>query len=259
MRIKPLLVEERKIKFILEDTNPQFANTLRKVIIGEIPILAIDTVDVYENTSVLYDEIIAHRLAMIPLVFKPDQFNLKTECKCDGAGCPLCQTIFVLEKTGPCTVYSKDIKFDNPDVSVLYPDMPIAELFEGQKLKMEGIALLGFGKDHAKWQGGRVYYSYYPAIDVIGKIHDKERLSKICPKHALSFKEDKALVTEDCDLCGECVKESGNALKIVSDSTKFIFTVVSVSGLSAQQLVKIAISTIKEKIKDFEKSLDKLL
>ncbi|MBU5575305.1 MAG: DNA-directed RNA polymerase subunit D [Candidatus Aenigmarchaeota archaeon] len=258
MEIKILKKNDRELEFIITNTTPQFANVLRRTATEEIPILAIDTVDIYENDSIFYDEVIAHRLGLIPLVFKQDQFNLPSECKCNGAGCPLCQVVFVIDKKGPCTVYSKDIKFNNPDVSVLYPDMPILELEEGQKFKAEGTAKIGFGINHAKWQAAKAYYRYYPEIKVIGKIKDKENIIKICPKKAISFKGDELVLSDSCNLCGECISASNNALKITSDGSKIIFTIESISGLTAKEIIKESISKLKEQAKEFEKALEKV-
>jgi len=258
LKIEPIEKSERKIKFILSETTPQFANALRRAATNEIPILAIDDVDIYENHSVFYDEVIAHRLALIPLKFNPDELNLPSECKCDGAGCILCQVLFSLEKKGPGTVYSKDIKFDNPNVSVLYPDIPIVELAESHSIKIQGIARLGFGTKHAKWQAAKAFYQYYPEIKVVGKIKNKNELTDVCPRKALSFSGEDANVSLACDLCGECVKASDGALKITSDGTKIIFTIESVSGLSASEVLLQALRRLKTYASDFMKALEKV-
>ena len=91
MKIKILNRKGEKLRFLLEGTTPAFANALRRIMISEIPNLAIDVVEFQDNTSALFDEIIAHRLAMLPLEFDPDKFNFTAECKCGGKGCPSCQ------------------------------------------------------------------------------------------------------------------------------------------------------------------------
>ena len=227
MDIKILEKNDRRIKFILTDSNPQFANALRRTSVGEVPILSIDFVDFSKNDSVFYDEIIAHRLGLIPLVFDVKDFNLPSDCKCDNKGCVLCQTKFALNKKGPCTVYSGDLKSANKAVKVLYDNIPIVILKEGQNLRLEATAVLGLGKDHAKWQSSVSHYIYYPA--------DAKDLS------------DKGLKKLEAD-----------GVEMKHDDTKFIFWVESASGLTAEKIVLQAIDGLKKKAKEFERKVKKL-
>ena len=77
MKVKILSKDDRKVKFLLEDSNPQFANALRRIMISEVPVLAIQTVDFTANDSVLYNEMIAQRLGLVPLVFNSKDFHFK--------------------------------------------------------------------------------------------------------------------------------------------------------------------------------------
>ena len=118
MKIKILEKSDTEIKFLIEDSNPQFANALRRIMITEIPILAIEYADFSVNDSVLYNEIIAHRLGLIPLVFNPKNFHFKEEEHKEGKTCSMCEVVFAVNKKGPGIVYSKDMKSSNPDVEV---------------------------------------------------------------------------------------------------------------------------------------------
>ncbi len=160
MKVQVLEKSEREMKFVLEDSNPQFANALRRIMMGEIPILAVEEVDFSANDSVLYNEIIAHRLALIPLVFEVDKFHFKGEQHEGEKSCQFCEVVFSVNKKAPGIVYSKDMKSSNPDVKPLFDDIPIVELFRDEKLKFDATARLGLGRQHAKFKAAIASYRY---------------------------------------------------------------------------------------------------
>ncbi len=162
MEVKVVRKDDLEVEFLLEGVSPAFANALRRVMLSEIPTMAIEWVDFIKNDSVLPDEIIAHRLGLVPLTFKPDSYRLPKECECGGKGCSRCQVKLTLEKKGPCMVYSGDLKSEAEDVKPRFEKIPIVELFEGEELKLEATAQLGTGREHAKWQGAVVGYRNLP-------------------------------------------------------------------------------------------------
>jgi len=256
MKVHVIEKSDNEIKFLINDSTSQFVNGIRRTVTMDIPILAIDSVDFYENSSVMFDEIIAHRLALIPLKFDYKSFNRQDECKCEGAGCPLCQVILVLDKKGPCTVYTKDFKSTDKTVAPAYDNIPIVELLEGQSLKLEATAVLGTGKEHAKWQGAVCSYKFYPEAKKMPDKNLKEYVD-ICSKKALKIEKDKLILDSNlCDICNECSK-LGN-IKISGNNTKIILSVESVSGLKASDIVKLAVKNLQQKTMEFEKLISKL-
>jgi len=243
-------------KFVLEGVTPAFANTLRRIMITEVPTLAIEWVDFHDNTSAMFDEIIAHRLGMIPLIFDPKKFNFTAECECGGKGCPLCQVVFYLEKTGPCTVHSGDMKSSNKNVKPLSPDFPIVKLLKGQKIKLEAIAILGRGKNHAKWQAANVSYQYLPRLEV-GNFKDFKKVVSACPKKILAVRKRKLVLTDPfkCDECRVCEEASGGEVRLKSDPTKFIFQVESISGLEPKHIILESVKILGEKANEFKSEL----
>ena len=77
------------MKFILEGVTIELANAFRRIILTEVPSMAITEVLFVENDSVLFDEMIAHRLALIPLTTDLKNYNLPDKCSCGGQGCTL--------------------------------------------------------------------------------------------------------------------------------------------------------------------------
>jgi len=149
-----------EIRFKVSGITPGMAVMIRRVIISEIPTMAIEWVDFYKNDSVLPDEIIAHRLGLIPLTFDKNFHTLPEKCECGGKGCPKCQVKLYLYKKGPGYVYSGDLKSSDEKVIPLYDRIPITYLNEDEEIELEAIAQLGLGKEHAKWQAGNCGYSY---------------------------------------------------------------------------------------------------
>jgi len=256
MDIKVLEKSEQRIRFVLEGTTPSMANALRRVMKNEIPTMAIEFVDFEENTSGMFDELVAHRLGLVPLTFDQKSYNTKAACKCGGKGCSRCEVTMVLEKTGPCTVKTGDMKTTDESVQPADRDIPIIELLDGQRLKFEATAQLGYGKEHIKWQAANVGYKYAPsvkAMDANAKVVD------VCPTNVFDKKDGRVrVVAEDkCVLCMRCV-EIDDSVKISADNTKFVFDVESVCGLSAAEVINSALDVIQERAEDLAESVKKL-
>lgn len=160
MKIQIVEKNDSEIKFSVQGISPAFANSLRRVMMTEIPTMAIEFVDFKKNNSVMIDELMANRLGQIPLSFDRKAYNIRKDCVCKGKGCSRCQVELVLKKKGPGMVYSEDLKSKSKDVRPVFEKIPITELFEGEELQFEAVAELGFGKDHVKWQAAVVGYKY---------------------------------------------------------------------------------------------------
>jgi DNA-directed RNA polymerase subunit D len=256
MKVKILHKNGKKMKFILEDVNIAFANALRRTIISEVPTMAIKWADIHENSSVMFDEMLTHRLGLIPLVSDPEKFNFSQTCKCNGKGCSLCQVTFILDKKGPATVYSGDLISSNKLVKPIDPKFIIAELLEGQNIKLEAIARLGTAKEHARHQAAIASYQYWPELKLDG-IKNSAKAIKKCPKGLLAIKGGKIVLTEPtkCDICRAC---EGDGLSIQSSEKKIIFNIESVSGLDPEYIVTKSADIIAKKAEEFKKEVAKL-
>ncbi|MBI4214486.1 DNA-directed RNA polymerase subunit D [archaeon] len=144
------------IEFTLTNSSTAFANSLRRTIMYEVPVLSVVEAEFFENNSSIFDEFIAHRLGMIPL--KTPLKELKPPGQCENGKCSLCSVTYQLEVEGPCTVYSKDMKPDNENAMPAFDNIPIMRLDEGQRLKLAAHASLGEGREHARWQTGLASY-----------------------------------------------------------------------------------------------------
>lgn len=257
MEIRKLTEDKKqgRISFLLKGSNPAFANTLRRLIMDEVPTMAIDTVQFRQNSSALYDEMIAHRLGLIPLATDLSSYTLKDACSCKGAGCAQCQLTFMLNAKGPMTVYAKDIQSKDPKVKPVYPDMILVKLLKGQEIELEATAVLGKGKDHVKWSPGHVWYKYKPVIDIKRNPENAEEVSRRCPVDVYTVKNGKLSINKDnylaCTLCGECAELGGIALD--ESDEDFVFFVESFGQLSCTQMVQTAISLFEAELDALQK------
>ena len=109
--------------------------------IGEVPTLAIEDVRIYDNTSAFFDEMLAHRLGLIPIKTDLSTYSTQENCTCGGAGCPGCTVTFTLSVEGPKTVLSSDLIPQDPKATPVYDNIPIVKLAKGQKLVVEARAV----------------------------------------------------------------------------------------------------------------------
>lgn len=248
---KVLTKEDRKKTFVIEDANAALMNELRRTSTNQVPVMAIEDVYFTENTSALYDEILAHRLGLIPLI-TPQSYNLIDNCKCGGKGCARCRAKLTLKVKGPKKVYAKDLKPKDPEVKPVHPKMLIIELLEGQEIELEAHAILGKGEEHTKWSPCLAYYQRYPKIEINQKKVDPKVAKKHCPKDVFEIKEGKLKVKNllNCHLCKSCEDRTDGAVKIEGEPGKYIFNIESWGQLPPEDILKESVSIIKEKVKE---------
>lgn len=254
MDIDILELSENAMKFILYDVTSSFANGIRRAMISDVPKLAIEYLKIYDNTSVLYDEQIGLRLALVPLKMQ-ENYIPQSNCSCDYKGCQNCEVSMRLDAEGPKTVYTRDIISSDSTVNVTDPNIPIIELKKGQVIMLEAFAHVGYGRDHVRWQAGVACgYKNMPIIE-INDCDSCNSCVSICPKEIITIEENTAFVsTKDiikCSLCKLCenicdLKEP--AIKISYDPNIFIFTLESDGSYNSCDLVMKAAEVIKEKL-----------
>ncbi len=263
MKVKILELTNERISFIVEGSNPAFVNALRRIMISEVPTMAIDEIVFLENTSVLYDEILAHRLALIPLRTDPTLLELARK----EEDLSKYQTRLILDIEaidGPLIVYSGDLKSEDPRIKPVSDNIPIAKLIKGQKIVLEAYARLGRGKEHAKWTPvSACSYKYFPIVKI-----NRERCNgcgdcvKYCPRHVLELKNGEVLVKNllACTICRYCEKVCNNeAIYVKGDDTKFIFYVESTGALDPADIVVESSQILKSKAEEFINQLKSLL
>ncbi len=259
VKLKVLTKEKDKLKFLVEDTTPGYINMLRRIMISEVPTMAMEEIEFRKNNSVLYDEIIAHRLGLVPLTSDIKSYNFRKDCKCKGEGCARCTLKLTLKTKGPKTVYASDLKSSDPKIKPVFPNTPIAVLLKDQELEVEATAVLGFGKEHMKWSPGHVYFRVKPDIKIDNrKIKNPDAIAQSCPQKVFEVKSGKLVVNEkklyDCNLCHTCA-DMDEGIELVEEEKDYIMYLESWGQLPPKEMLSKSLEVFDEKLEDFVKSL----
>ena len=152
--------DNQKMSIKLKNVPLQYANALRRICLNGVPVFAIDTVDVIENSSVVPDEGLAHRLGLIPLKTDLVRFNEPVKCECQSqAGCSNCKVMLVLdsgESDETRVVFSDELSSEDDSIRPTSDKIALVELAPGQRVKVECYAKLGRGTQHAKWNSANI-------------------------------------------------------------------------------------------------------
>ena len=146
--IQVINTDSKKISIKLKGVSLEYANALRRICLNGVPIFAIDTVDIIENTSIIADEDLAHRLGMIPLKTELSRFDE-----------PDSRVMFTLDSgdtKSARTITSADLLTKDEVVKPISDKIPIAYLAPGQRIRFEAYAKLGRGTEHAKWNSANI-------------------------------------------------------------------------------------------------------
>lgn len=261
MNVEMRKISDNSMDFLISETNPAFANMLRRTLVADIPKLAIEDVIVYDNTSALFDEIVAHKLGMLPIPTPPEEFVERARCECKGEGCSRCTVHYTLSKDGPCDVYSRDLVPDRTEFAVVDKNVPLLKLLPGQRLIIEAVATLGTAAKHAKWQATcGVGYKYYPVIKIDQKKCDSHGgCIKICPKGIFKIEKKNVVVDqtriEECTLCMACKEYCAtgtDAIEVKGDESRIIFHFETDGSMKAVDALRYAVKNLKARLKDFD-------
>ncbi len=169
VKIKIEKEDETKLECTLSDARIGLANSLRRYIVGQVPTFAIDSITIYDNSTYMFDEFIAHRIGQVPL---------KTPKKYKGDE----EVVFTLDEKGPKEILASDLKTSDKSVKPSKPDIHLFSLGEGQDVRLEGKAIIDKGRTHAKFQSGIASYE----LNKDGSFNFKvESFSQMSPRDML--------------------------------------------------------------------------
>eukprot|EP00040_Diaphanoeca_grandis_P001259 m.17942 g.17942 ORF g.17942 m.17942 type:complete len:285 (+) comp11748_c1_seq1:90-944(+) len=257
-----------RVKFILSDVDLAMANSLRRVMIAEVPTLAIDWVSMEINTTVLHDEFIAHRLGMIPLTSElAKKLYYSRDCTCTGFACDNCAVQLHLDVT--CTedstriVTSRDLissvddvngrvipvtsrkasgEYNAPDEEYnTTEDIQIVKLRKNQRIKFRALARKGTGKEHGK---------FIPTCGLAFEYDPDNALRHTTYEHPADWPK-----SEYSELKDQPNKHQAD-YDPHAEADKFFFNVESTGALSPEEIVNTAVQVLTSKLYDLKYNLN---
>ena len=273
VQIEIVELTDTKASFIVNGTSPYFVNALRRTLISDVPKMAIEDVEFhlgpirdasgkeFESIFPIFDEMVAHRIGLLPIPTDLDVLTFKDKCKCGGEGCPSCRIMYKLNKMGPCTVYSGDLEpLDDQKLAIKDDLIPIIKLTDGQAPLIYATAYLGTSNMHAKWQAcTAVGYRYFPVVDISEKKCDGcGKCVEKCPRKVLKMDKKKAVVDniKACILCESCEEACHvGAVKTHGDDTKFLVTFETDGAVPAIRALNYALKKLEDEFTEFREKL----
>jgi DNA-directed RNA polymerase subunit D len=267
------------IELYLEGFPLSLLNAIRRYSMAKVPTYAIDEVTIVVNTSAMFDEMLSHRLAMIPLrseesinkllsvdVTLCEKCSLDSEEKPSKDVCDKCFINMFLEAEAhdeEVTVYSDEIKSEDPYVKPVYGNIPIVILAPGQQISLELRARIGRGLEHAKWSPATVAITRNVAEIKIDKdlCNLCGKCVEICPKKVLNIDGGVIKVERvtDCIVCKQCVVICPTkAIDVVNLEDKNILRVESSGALEPETIIRLSLELLRRDLASLQDFIEKV-
>ncbi|RKP10512.1 DNA-directed RNA polymerase [Thamnocephalis sphaerospora] len=294
-RIDIIRVSPMAMEFDVVGTDAPIANALRRILIAEIPTMAIENVFMTNNTSVIHDEVLAHRLGLIPLKVDPSQFQWKG----DADPTDLNTIVFKLNirceanpewKEGDPVenrlindrVLSSDLqwepqggqaeRFSESPIKTVHDNILVAKLRPGQEIIGELHCEKGIGRDHAKFSPvATAFYRMMPVIaikeDITGADADKFArcftpgvIEVVKEKGKYRVRKARVADARKCTMSREALrhKEFQGKVALMHDPRHFLFSIESTGAMTAPELFLLSIKQLVQKCQVVKTALDKL-
>ena len=235
------LIEKTKDQLVFDaEMDESVANAIRRYV-SQIPVIAVDELEISRNDSPLYDETIAHRVGLIPLKVgkAAEKGKLKLDVKREG------------------TVYSGDMK-GHPEP--VYKNIPITTLSKGQELQFTASVGPGKGAEHAKFSPGLMFYRNSTEITI-----DKEFLEevrKVLPDAEIKEKGNKITIFDNkkkeiTDVCEGIVNKKKKKADVVSGK-ELIIILESFGQMDARDIFIESVDYLRKDLVSVSKAVDKI-
>lgn len=245
--------KEGKVTFLIKGGSEIFANTIRRLVVEEVPTLAVEDLEIKYNDSALYDEMLALRIGLCPLKTDLGSYRLPESQEEIDERSARCTLQLRLKASRKGYIYAEDAESSDPKCKFVYPKMPLTKLLSKQKIDITLIAVMGQGKDHIKWSPGWAFYRKEPTVKV-GKA-DADKIAKVCTDGVFKVKGGKVTVDQE-------KANQSNLLDYYAESDmgvsvdytdNIIFTLESWGQLSTKEILTTAADLIVSKANEMEK------
>ncbi len=239
--MKKIEKTENQIVFTAE-IDETIANSIRRYM-NQIPVLAVDEVEISKNDSALYDETVAHRIGLIPLKMEDAAAKKPKKLKLD------------VKKEG--VVYSGELK-GSP--AVVYKNMPITLLNNNQELQITATVKAGKGSEHSKFSPGFMFYRNVAKIIIDKEFY--EEIKKVCLGAEISEKGNKIIIMDNkkrdiADVC-EGIANKNKKKAEINPTGEIIITIDSFGQMSVENIFKKSIGTLKKDLASVAKEIKKI-
>lgn len=282
MKVKLRTNEKFFAQVEFKDVNYSFVNSIRRSLVSMVPCLAIHEVDFhmgslgayideesgeekeYESISAMFNEIVAHRIGMLPI--PTDEKTVEAFADSIGDDSKQPDIMYSLHKQGPCTVYSGDLEPVNGDSSLVIPEtsVPIVKLAEGQAILVYAKAKMGTARQHAKWQTAVAPRFYQAPTLTVSSGKGSKTVIDVAGKENFK-KKGKNHIIDDPVKAHEAIKkleslwndeDAQNAMTVTRNKTHFILEFETTGAMEAKLALEQALKSLDTHCKDFMTSID---
>ena len=282
MKVNVLKMEDYYAQVEFKDVNYSFVNSIRRSLVSMVPCLALHEIDFhmgslgsyvdeesgdereYESISAMFNEIVAHRIGMLPVPTDEKTIEAFGDSIDDDTKQP--DIMYSLHKQGPCTVYSGDLEPVSGDTSLVIPEtnVPLVKLAEGQAILVYAKAKIGNAQKHTKWQcavAPRFYQA--PIINVssgkgskaIFDIIDKKNFKKKGKSHVIDNPVEAHEALRKLEQLWND-KEAKEAMEVSTKKDHFIFEFETNGAMKAKLALEQALKALDGHCNEFASAMD---
>ncbi len=262
-----------RVTLRIEGYSVALVNAVRRLILSDVPVMAVDFAYIYDNNTPIYDEMISHRLGLVVLESEEalERYRPPEECKGKEPGEEGAEDCYVRidlqvevpEGGNGRYVTAEELEISDPAVKPVYPETPIAYVGPGQRIHLVAYARLGRGKEHGRWSPASLAaLRYTPVVEILGGASSEcleclEAYPEVVEALREGRKGELRLEghsrTSGLKYCSE--GPCKGAIKVSYDPSVLYLEVETTGALSPEKTLLEAVRILEEKIKRFREAV----